>query len=149
MSDSQRGFATPALAVIVVLLVFSIAGVSFDLWRVVSAHQKLVAITDSAAVAGAGSLNIAALYADGRGALVLDPEMATDLVCEYLAGTLPETACPGPQAVVWVDSDSITVTIRTRVPLTLLRLLLRVGGETADIEVGARATASPVRLAAP
>ena len=134
------------LPLVLAALILALGGVSVDLWRVASAHQRLVAATDAAARAGAGGIDIAQLYLGMGEAPILERDAATDLACEYLTGQNLIPACPSPDAVVVVEPDAITVLTRVRVPLSLLRLLLLFEGGSTEIEITATATAVPVRI---
>lgn len=142
----EGGFATPVLTLVLAALILALAGMSVDLWRVASAHQRLVAATDAAAIAGAGGIDIEQLYLGVAEAPVLDRDAATDLACAYLTSNVSIPICPGPDAAVVVEAEAITVSTRMRVPLSLLRLLLLFEGRSEEIEVTATATAVPVRL---
>lgn len=144
---TEDGFAVPALAMVAALVVAALMGISVDLWRVITSHQRLVAITDAAAVAGSGAVDVDLIYSGVAGAPTLDPDGAIELACGYLTASLSMTQCPGPQADVTVGLDSVTVTARRRVPLTLLGLLLAPAGSDAEIEIAATATAFAVRVA--
>jgi Flp pilus assembly protein TadG len=140
------GFATPVLAMMVALLVLALAGVSIDLSRVVTAQRHLSAVTDSAASAGTGGLDLEALYAGSADELVLDERAATELACSYLTEAFEDLVCPGPYAAVSVEGDSIRVEARVDVGLSLLRLLLPATGTQGSVEVVARSEASAIRV---
>jgi hypothetical protein len=143
----EAGFATPLLALVVALLVLGLGGVSIDLWRVLSAHQRLVAVTDSAAAAGAGGVDVEDLYLRGDAEVVLDESAATQLACDYLRRHLTVASCPGADVVITVEAGGITVETRDEVSLSLLRLLLPIGGADGRVQVAASATAVPFRIA--
>ena len=143
---AEDGFTTPALALVLALLILALAGVSIDLWRVIGAHQRLVAVTDAAAVAGTGGIDVEQLYLGVTDLPVLEREAATNLACAYLMDRAVVHGCPGPDAAVVVESDAITVATRVRVSLSLLRLLLPAGGGSPEIEIAATATAAPLRI---
>lgn len=143
---SEGGFAVPALAVVTALVLLALTGVSVDLWRVVAAHRRLAAVADAAAVAGAGAIDVDALYADRLGPPILDRTGAEQRACAYLVRELRGAVCPGPLALITVDRESVTVQARSRVSLSLLRLLLVPAGEGGDVEVAATATAVAIRV---
>lgn len=124
----------------------ALTGLSVDLWRVIASHQRLVAVTDAAAVAGSQAVDVGSIYAGASGAPTLDPDGAIELACEYLTRKLPSDECPGPEVAVVVELDSVTVRARTIVSPTLLALLLAPVGRGGDIEVAAASTAVAVRV---
>ena len=144
----EEGFATPALALGLAIVVLALGGLSIDLWRILSEHGRLAGITDAAAIAGAGGIDTARLYVGASDTPVLDEDAATRLACRYLVEHLGSAACPGPEARIAVADTSITVTTRKVVPLSLLRLLLVSSGGSPNVEVTAQAAAMPLRSAA-
>ena len=136
------------LALGLAVVALALGGLSIDLWRVLSAHARLAAITEAAAVAGAGGIDLERLY-DGAGeTLVLSVPLATNRACAYLIEHLEIMDCPGPDATVTVRSDTIEVRTVGYASLSLGRLLLLAGGDPGIVEISAVATASPFRLAA-
>jgi len=145
----EAGFVTPLLALVVALLVLALAGVSIDLWRVLNAHVRLVAITDAAAAAGSGGIDVKDLYLSDTDEVNLDETEAGRRACDYLNDHLAASSCPGADVTIVFEAGGITVETSEQVPLTLLRLLLPVGGVDGRVEIAAKATAVPMRIAVP
>lgn len=130
MSD-DRGSITLWLVGLVVF-VLGLGGVVVDLWRVLGERSELVALVDSAAVAGASALDERALRA-GEG-VVLVPDEARRRAAAVLAVDRPD------RVAVVVDRASVVVTGERVVDLTLVRALIP---EESPVTVRATATALP------
>jgi Flp pilus assembly protein TadG len=136
------------VALLIAVLILALGGVSIDLWRVIATHGRVSGAVDAAAIAGAGALDIEALYGDEAEVPLLDPARATSRACAYLAANLERLLeCPGPHVEISIEAAEITVTARVRVKATLLRLLSAASGDPLEIEVGATATAAAFRRA--
>ena len=129
--SSDRGSITLWLLGLVVLLL-GIGGVVVDLWRVMGERSELVALVDSAAVAGASALDEGGLRS-GEG-VVLVPDEARRRAAAVLAVERPD------RVMVVVDGASVVVTGERVVDLTLLRALVP---EERPVTVRATATAVP------
>lgn len=110
MMHRDRGSIT-GFVVVITLTVMACAGLVIDGARVVSA--KVSAADHAENAARAGAQEIASV---NSGSLTLDPARARAAASTYLASH-------GLSGVVVVSAARITVTVRTTVPTTLLRLV--------------------------
>ncbi len=145
--SGQAGFATPVVALGLAVIALALGGLSIDLWRVVSAHSQLAGVTDAAAVAGAGGIDLEQLYLGEDAEPRLDVDLATKRTCDYLVEHLGLADCPGPQVTVIVEPDRVIVKTTGTVTLGIAKLLLIAGRGDATVEISAKATAAPFRLA--
>jgi Flp pilus assembly protein TadG len=121
-------------SVLVSGLLFSLAlllviGVAVDLGRAFIVRRELATLADDAALTGSQALDLRLVHA---GRLALDPADARRTALRTLA-TEPRVrghATAGP--------NTVTVTVRRRIPTVLLRL-----AGTSTLNVSARATATP------
>ncbi|MFQ5554138.1 MAG: hypothetical protein ACE5GC_02050 [Acidimicrobiia bacterium] len=134
---SERGFAAPVLVVVLALVVFALGGVTSDLWRLLHAHRVLSGEVDAAASAAASALDEAAYRADPEGPPRLDPIRARELACAALSDREP-VDCPGPDVMVDVVDDSVTVTKHRTVSLLFVGRFLTAANSDVLIEASAR-----------
>jgi Flp pilus assembly protein TadG len=137
----ERGFFTIWTLGLCVMLM-AIGGISLDLWRAFAERRELAAITDSAAIAAASQLDLAAFKEDGS--TKLDPVAAEQAALNYLTeqSALANIEFLNPP-VVTVTDDEVNIEASTRLDLTLMKIF-RPGG-TFDITT--RSAASPQELA--
>lgn len=135
------GVAAPVLIVAAALTVMVLGGMSLDLWRVVAEHQRLVGVSEGAALAGATALDTEALYRNEKEPL-LDAEMAYGRACAYIA-THGGPLCKQPGVSITIDESVISVELQSGVHLTLLRLAQLTSPE--PVEVAVRSTATALR----
>lgn len=140
--DGEAGFTSVSFMLMMLVMVVAVGGISVDLWHVVAEHRDVAGVVDGAALAGAAAVDRDGLRADPT-MVRLQPEEATTRACDYLRSYGRVSLCPGPEADVVVGPDTVTVTVRRSVGLTLLQILsgLDPGADTSPIEVGATATA--------
>jgi Flp pilus assembly protein TadG len=118
------------------LMLFTLGGVSVDLWRSFSARRALAATADAAARSGASAIDEDRYRTTGE--IVLVPDVAEARARASIHRQLDTAALH--DATVEVDARSVTVTVRGAVPLSLLRLL-----SPDDLDVEVTAAATPVR----
>jgi uncharacterized membrane protein len=125
------------------VLVIAVGAISVDLWHLVSEHREVAGVVDGAAISAAGAIDEEALRLDPP-RLQIDAERAVDRACNYLQSNGGVSLCPGPDARVLVGTDTVSITMRRAVNLTLLKILsgLDPGVDTSPIEVGATSTAA-------
>jgi Flp pilus assembly protein TadG len=121
-------------SVLVSGLLFSLAlllviGVAVDLGRAFIAKRELATLADDAALTGSQALDLRAVHA---GRLALDPADARHTALRTLATE------PGVRGQASAGPDTVTVTVRRRIPTVLLRL-----AGTSALSISARATATP------
>lgn len=126
---AEGGFSAPIMVLIMAMMVLFIGGISIDLWRVIADHREVSGLADGAAIAGATAVDIAAYEADPTLDPILDPAVATQRVCQYMADHEGITACPSSTLTVDFapDLSAITVGFQRDVELTFLRIV-EVGG---------------------
>ncbi len=134
MGDLRRdegGFSAPIMVLIMAMMVLFIGGISIDLWRVIADHREVSGLADGAAVAGATAVDIAAYEADPTQDPILDPALATQRVCRYMADHEGVTACPSVTLTVDFapDLSAIAVSYQREVELTFLRIVAVGGAE--------------------
>lgn len=118
----EDGQVTLWLLGLCVMLLF-VGGLSLDLWRAMGERRVLAGVADTAALAGAGGLDLEA-YRSG-GAVVLDDEVARALAVEALARQGIEPAAMPQPPVIGVAADgALVVQLHGSVELTLLKVLL-------------------------
>lgn len=145
---SEGGFSAPVMVLLFAVMILLLGGVSVDLWRVLAEHRRVSGVADGAAISGATAIDTSLLYADPNAAPALAERAVVDRACSYAVRSGVVASCPGEDAMVVVSDDSVTVTLRRDVDVTLLSLLSLAGGDVSPIEVGAVATAS-LRRASP
>ena len=118
----DRGFLTIWMLGLCLLLLV-LGGVSLDLWRVFSQCQALAGLADSAALAGAGGLD---LDAARRSVIRLDPADAARRAQASIAGQTDRGSLvvSSVKIVVGQNGSEVTVSADGQVHLTLLRLLI-------------------------
>jgi Flp pilus assembly protein TadG len=114
--------------------VFSLAlllvmGAAVDIGRAFIVRRELATLADDAALTGSQALDLRAVH-DGR--LALNPAEARRAALRAVAGE------PDVRGNATARAETVTVTVRRRVPTVLLRL-----AGTAELEVSAQATATP------
>ena len=135
------GVAAPILIVVTALLVLVVGGIGVDLGRVVAEQQRLVGLSEGAALAGATAVDVESLY-QGDPEPVLDPVAAYQRACNYLM-THAAMSCNQPDASITVTQATIEVALQTDVELTLLRLVQPTPPQ--PIAVTATSTATALR----
>ena len=138
----DRGFTSVTFMVMMLVLVIAVGAISVDLWHLVSEHRDVAGVVDGAAISAAGAIDEDALRADPP-FLRIHAEKAVARACRYLQANGGVGLCPGPDAEVLVGADTVSVTMRRDINLTLLRIFsgLDPGADTSPIEVGATSTA--------
>lgn len=138
----DAGFTSVNFMLMALVLVVAIGAISAELWHLVAEHREVAGLTDGAAIAGASAVNVDALRADPP-SVVLDPGHAQARACAYLQANGGVAACPGAEAVIVVTADTVTVSMRRGVDLTLMRIFsgLDPSADTSPIEVAASSTA--------
>jgi Flp pilus assembly protein TadG len=114
---NQRGQVS-VLVIGLTVTCLAIAGLATDATRAFIARRSLQNIADSAALAGAGELDVETYYSSGGSRIVTEKEDAAAVVSEWLR----RRGYTGAAQIV-VDRDSIGVTLRTDVPTSFLRLV--------------------------
>jgi Flp pilus assembly protein TadG len=123
------------------VMLLAIGGISLDLWRGFAERRELAAITDSAAVAAASQVDLAAFKEDGTSKL--DESAARQAAAAYLneqAAIANITFITPP--VITVTDDEVNIEASTRIELTLMKLF-RPGG---TLDVTTHSAASPEEL---
>ncbi|MGZ4678041.1 MAG: pilus assembly protein TadG-related protein [Acidimicrobiia bacterium] len=134
MIRDERGQAS-ALLVGVLLLGLMVAGLGVDGARMFTARRDLQNVADSAALAGASSLDEAAYRATGGADVRLDPSTARQAVSAVVrASGLPSTT----RVDVRVESDRVVVQL-VRPVRPLFLGLAGIGPQ----RIGAHASAAP------
>jgi len=129
LRHDQAGFSAPIMVLIMAMMVLFIGGISVDLWRVIANHREVSGLADGAAVAGATALDIGAFEAEPTAEPILDPTLAAQRVCAYMADHAAVDDCPSESLTIEFSTDltAIQVGFQREVPLTLLRIV-EVGG---------------------
>ena len=134
MIGSERGQAS-VLLVGVLLIGLMFAGLSVDGARMFTARRDLQNVADSAALAGASSLDEGVYRASGGGDVRLDPAAARQAVNDVLArSSLP--------ASVMVDVVVVADRVEVRIVRPVRPLFLGLVGIGPE-QIGAHASASP------
>ena len=128
---SERGTITIWVLGLCVALLF-LGGLGADFWHAIAVRRQLSATADAAATAGANGLDEHQLRA---GTIKIDPARARALADEVIAQEAPRDA----SVSVDVAGNQVTVTLRARVPFTLLGIFMH--GQ--DFAVRVRASAHP------
>jgi hypothetical protein len=124
------------------VLVIAVGAISADLWHLVAEHREVAGVVDGAALAAANAVDTDALRLDPP-VVQLRPDEAAARACSYLQEKGGVGACPGPDAEIVVNVETISVTMRRDVNLTLLKIFagLNPDVDTSPIEVAASSTA--------
>lgn len=115
------------------MVAVAVVGVAVDGTRAFLARRTLQNAADSAALAGAGELDEARLYASGGRAVVLDPVSARRLAAEWLARRGLRV-----EAEIVADETRVVVALRDEVGTSFLGIL-----GVGSIPVAAQADAEP------
>ena len=102
-----------------VIAVLFVGGIGLDLWRGVADRQRVAAIADAAASAGATAVAPGSIR--GGGEVLLDEGFAQERAWASLAAQ--EEAGPVTGADVTVNDTQVTVTVSGQLDFTLLRVL--------------------------
>ena len=118
-----------------VLVLFGVAGLAIDTWRVFAERQALAGLADSASMAGATAIDIAEFRRTG--AVQLDPSLAEARALAYLndhSADLDDDI----SASIRFPVNGIEVTLTREVELTIIRAFLDEG--VVRMEVSAYST---------
>lgn len=137
--NGDQGGQMTILALGLALVMFSVAGLAVDGTRAFLARRTLQSAADSAALAGAGSIDVGSLYAGGGRSVLLDPLAARR---EALVWLDRRGLAATPQ--VSAGPDEIVVSLRGEVETSWLGL---VGIDRVPVAV--RAAAQPLAGRAP
>lgn len=139
---SDAGFTSVTFILMTLVLVVAVGAIAAELWHLVAEHREVAGLADGAAIAGASAVDVDELRADPP-SVVLKPEHAEARACAYLQANGGVGACPGSEADIVVTADTVTVTMRRDVELTLMRIFsgLDPSADTSPIEVAASSTA--------
>jgi hypothetical protein len=129
--SGERGSITLWVLGLCVALLF-LGGLSLDLWRAVGDRRELAAMADAAATAGANGVDEQQLRA---GHVLLDPARADRLARATLAEFPHARALTDVR--ISVHGNTVTVTLRDRVPFSLLGVFM--AGQQFDVTVHASA----------
>lgn len=140
-STNEHGFFTIWTMGLCIMLM-AVGGMSLDLWRGFSERRELAAITDSAAIAAASQIDLAAFKANGS--TKLDPTRAKQVALAYLneQGAQANITYLNPP-VVTVTDDEVNIEASTRIELTLMKFFRPNG----DLNVTTRSSAIPEEVA--
>lgn len=138
----DRGFSSVTFMLMMLVLVLAVGSIAVDLWHLVAEHRDVAGVVDGAAISAASAVDVDALRQD-LPVVQLQSDRAIARACSYLQANGGVGMCPGPDAEVVVDQTAITVTMRRRVNLTLLRIFsgLDPGADTSPVVVAATSTA--------
>jgi hypothetical protein len=136
------GFTSITFMLMLLVLVIAVGAISVDLWHLVAEHREVAGVVDGAAISAASAVDTDALRSDPP-VVQLRPDEAAARACSYLQENGGVGACPGPNAEIVVNMDTIAVTVRRDVNLTLLKIFaaLNPDADAAPIEVAASSTA--------
>ena len=118
-----------------VLVLFGVAGLAIDTWRVFAERQALAGLADSASIAGATAIDVAEFR--DSGIVQLDEPLATARAAQYLndhAGDLDDDIA----ATITFPGVGVEVTLTRQVELTIIGAFLDDG--VVDMEVSAYST---------
>lgn len=108
----ERGSISAFLACLALGL-FVVVGLVVDGGRVLAARRTAIDVAEEAARSGAGQLSVDALR---RGSYVIDPSGAAQAVDAALRAA-------GMTGTTSVSGDTVTVSVRTNVPTTILGIV--------------------------
>ena len=140
--NSDRGFTSVSFMLMMLVLIIAVGAISVDLWHLVAEHREVAGVVDGAAISAANAIDEGALRLDPP-FLRLRPDEARGRACNYLLEYGGVGSCPGPNVDIDVNVDTVSVTMRREVSLTLLRVLsgLNPDVDASAIEVAATSTA--------
>jgi len=141
--ERDGGFTSVTFMLMMLVLVVAVGAISVDLWHLVAEHREVASVVDGAAISAASAVDVEALRRVPP-MVQLQPDQAVQRACSYLQANGGVGQCPGPDAEVLVHVDSVSVTMRRRVGLTLLGIFsgLDAEADTSPIDVVATATAA-------
>ena len=129
-----EGGQVTVMALGLALVAFAVAGVAVDGTRAFIARRTLQTSADASALAAASELDRAALYSSEGRAIHLAPAAARRVALEWLKRRgLPS------EASIAAGRDVVTVTLRYRLPTTILGVV-----GVSSIPVAVRSQARPV-----
>jgi Flp pilus assembly protein TadG len=117
----ERGDAMVFWCLLLALMLLPLGGLSVDLWHGISVQRALQSAAGDAATAGASGLNVSEYRESG--CLVLDPGVAVPLAQANLESQTDIGPLDGADISVAPGGQSISVTLREDVRLTLLSLV--------------------------
>lgn len=135
LRHDEGGFSAPIMILVMAMMVMIIGGISIDLWRIIADHREVTGLADGAAVAGATAVDVEAFEADPTADPVLQPALAVQRVCEYMATYGGVADCPSSTLTINFapDLSGIEVTFQRDVDLTLLRAIEVAGTEPVTV----------------
>ena len=141
--ERDGGFTSVTFMLMMLVLVVAVGAISVDLWHLVAEHREVASVVDGAAISAASAVDVEALRRVPP-MVQLQPDQAVLRACSYLQANGGVGQCPGPDAEVLVHVDSVSVTMRRQVGLTLLGIFsgLDAEADTSPIDVAATATAA-------
>lgn len=141
--EDDGGFTSVTFMLLLMVMVFAVGAISVDLWHLVSEHREVAGVVDGAAISAAGAVDEAGLRRQPP-VVQIDGAEAIVRACRYLQARAGVGVCPGPNADVIVGVDSVSITMRRDVDLTLLKLFAGLAPESdpSPIEVVATSTAA-------
>ncbi len=107
-----------------ILVLFGVAGLAVDTWRVFAERQALAGLADSASIAGATAVDVVEFR--NSGTVQLDHDMAAARAVDYLnahASDLDDDIA----ASITFPADGIEVTLTREVELTIIGAFLDEG----------------------
>ena len=138
---ADQGFTSVTFMLFLMVLILAVGAISVDLWHLVAEHREVAGLADGAAISAAGAVDDEALRREPP-VVQIDGVEAIARACRYLQTRGGIGACPGPHADVVVGVDSVSITTRREVDLTLLKLLAGLSAGADRIEVAASSTAA-------
>lgn len=123
-----------ALAFSIALLMFG--GLSIDLWRAITAYQRVSSAADAAAAAGGSGIDEDILRDSGGHTAQLDPALAEQLAYDSLDRQTDRLNLDSYDAAA--TPEDITVTVQATVDLTFVDLVL-----DGPLTMSATSTADP------
>lgn len=118
-----------------ILVLFGVAGLAIDTWRVFAERQALAGLADSASIAGATAVDVVEFR--NSGTVQLDQDLAEARASDYLnehAGDLDDDIA----ANITFPANGIEVTLTREVELTIVGAFLDEG--VVGMEVSAYST---------
>ncbi|MDP1807759.1 MAG: pilus assembly protein TadG-related protein [Acidimicrobiales bacterium] len=121
-------------------MVLFLVGISFDLWRAVSAQRSLSTAVDGAAVAGASGIDEDVYRASEGRTVQLEPARARDLAAQNLASQ--DEAAEIYDVVIDTEPTQVRVEAARQVEFTLLRVFM---SDQGPLVLHASSTVTPRR----